>query len=167
MKNLFSLLLFTSCLLLVSCKGEQGETGPAGADGKDGNANIMSFTKNVQENDWVLAFNGQVAYFDVQIPELDAEILNKGLIMVYFKDTDINAWTAWPYSLSVSDFTVSYSFFPEIGYVELGTSGLNTDAPTPNGIARIVLASAQGLAQHPKLDWTDYEAVQKAIQDVE
>ena len=91
MKKLLIVLLVGFTIL--SCQKE----GPAGADGQDGNANVKSYEKTVNPNQWYdLSDEWVTAYAaDFQMPEITQKIVDEGAVLVYFKTNGLYIMLPW------------------------------------------------------------------------
>lgn len=68
-------------------QGEQGEQGPQGEQGEPGTANVMySDWANTELGNSIAASS---ASFDIDAPEIDADMLNFGTILVYARRVDL------------------------------------------------------------------------------
>ena len=164
MKKLFFFLLLAGMTTMMACKGEQGDPGPAGvmgADGIDGNANIQNYFTTFTSSAWVTE-NANRIHVDLNIPTITSDILNTGLVVTYFQDIGSTYWLALPFTYSFPGGSQSYHVEVNPGEIRLTSS--SSSSPFSGGLnVRVVTASADGLAQNPNLDWSNYEAVASAL----
>lgn len=166
MKNynskLIALLLVALSLNFSSCKkAEKGPAGPQGAPGKDGNANVKNLTIFVNANEWVY----KPGTFEVTklVPELTADIINKGAVMVYMGDT--GSWEALPATnVDPDGFAVTFNYIIEAGKLILyGTYNSSVTMPAgtiESGDYKIVLIAGSARAANPNLNLLNYNEVQ-------
>ncbi|MBL7825189.1 MAG: hypothetical protein JNJ57_01070 [Saprospiraceae bacterium] len=166
MKHLFLFLLTAGLSLMLSCKGDQGDQGLPGrdgVDGKDGNANVKSYTKRVEANQWeIVGTLGSSIVIPTNI--ITQDIVDQGMVAVYFKDDVVGEWIAWPYTVTLPppiNITSSYLYVVQLGQVELINYRSDLSPSGQSGFVRIVAISADGKVQNPDLDWNDFHAVEK------
>ncbi len=99
-------VLLVAALLIAGCEGDAGPTGPAG------NANVKVGTISPTNAQWIAYSNWTMTtevgtetahstrYVDIAVPEITADIIAKGAVLVYFEaETGSDRWTALPYEL--------------------------------------------------------------------
>ena len=126
--------LAISFLTLTSCspedgqdgaQGQQGVAGQDGIDGQDGNANVQTGTVDLVNEDWLwqgnFAFNHQgggfssswfTRYVDLAIAEIDTDIDENGLVLVFFKATTNGGWQPLPFQFT----SFGAGYFTHIAY---------------------------------------------------
>jgi len=122
MKKKYSYLLLA--LLTITSTGciIEDSVGPEGPQGPPGNANVFSLGFDFFLSDAVI--NGAVASVQYDIPDLTANVVDEGAILLFFRDQ--GTWTAMPYTFGVEsvdlpavDYTVSFGFGYEVGFLEV------------------------------------------------
>ncbi len=118
MKNLVFILLIGLTIVFVGCEKE-GPTGPAGADGTDGNAHVVSKTFVVYSTEWEEYQASGYTIYEVtkDFTEVTTEMVANGAIIAYMKNEDF--YVALPWTVSINNFSVSYSYGFSDGYVSL------------------------------------------------
>jgi hypothetical protein len=100
----------------------------------------------------------------MQVQDITQEILDKGAVMVYM-DNGNNEWIALPCTIPIDgNYSSTYTPVHSLGKVRVwktDTDLLTIDPGITN--MKVVVVSEHGLAQKPDLDWTDYDAVSKAL----
>jgi hypothetical protein len=101
---------------------------------------------------------------DISEPLITQDVIDNGAVMVY-KSNDNGGWVALPCTLPIDDtYASTFSFVMYEGGVTVWKT--DTDLLTLDpGIStfKVVILSQHGLIQHPNLDLTDYEAVEKEL----
>jgi hypothetical protein len=160
-------LILVSLTILNSCKKDDDSAyQPVG---NYGNANIVNsevFTLNDWSIDWLDATNFSYSSY-VSWPVITQDILDHGLVMVYWKSFD--QWQALPVSYSAASFSTSKNFLLQPGQVIIDYFGYSTFGPDPVSYVtgqqvRIVAVSAQTLAAYPHTDWNNYNEVKQTLQ---
>lgn len=129
--------LFTACEGPTGPAGPQGPagadgaTGPAGPQGPTGNANVISGDTLIVDADWeagtrqldlgtstgVTAFGKVARYLEIDVPEITADVVSAGVVMVWFEhapSTQAGIYTQLPYSFRFLSSTQAWNFHPEI-----------------------------------------------------
>lgn len=122
MKRLSQQLLFAGLILIASGCVIEESVGPEGAQGPPGNANVFSLDFDFLLSD--AAYNGAVASVQYDVPDLTANVVDEGAILMFFRDQ--GTWTAMPYTFGVEsqdlpavDYTISVGFGYEVGFLEV------------------------------------------------
>jgi hypothetical protein len=99
---------------------------------------------------------------DITEPLINQDVIDNGAVMVY-KSNDNGGWVALPCTLPIdATYASTYSFVIYDGGVTIWKT--DTDLLTLDpGVTtfKVVILSKHGLIQHPNLDLTDYDAVEK------
>ena len=161
-------VLFTSCQK-EGPEGPQGPAGPAGPQGpqgEEGNANVMSFSFDLNSTDWVdNGTSGDPGFFisqDLVVTELTEDILNTGLILVYFANFD-DSWQQLPAFIVNSTFTQKFDYTATLGLISLKVQATDNLASNFNGEIRVVLATADIIEGLEGIDTSDMYAVLAAL----
>lgn len=126
---------------------------------KYGNTDITSDT-------YVVGWTFDDPSYKTQISEplINQDIIDNGAVMVYMSNGN-GGWIALPYTLPIDNtYASTYSFVLYDGGVTVWKT--DTDMLTLDpGITtfKIVILSQHGLIQHPDIDLTDYESVEKEL----
>lgn len=182
MKNLFTFLLLLSFSAFFSCKGEQGDMGlpgqdgidgtdgqdgQDGKDGQDGNANVISINSMISSTAWVQIAPDKYT-LEFFVPQITQDIADNGLVMVYFKTSyiglDGTTWTALPITIARSNYTESFVFGVKTGKIVFTNTSNDNNPGAISCPVRIILATSEGLARNPDLDWINYELVKETFQ---
>ncbi|MBB3055059.1 hypothetical protein [Mucilaginibacter gotjawali] len=121
--------------------GPPGNPGPTGPAGK--NANVFSDVFTLKGSDWL--WNSQYVYetspgsyteyftryYVRPNSKINADVLNNGMVLVYFTPSPVNnpnQWEPLPYQFDSSfGFTYNYEFVPAVGQVTLHYFFIQTD----------------------------------------
>jgi len=169
--------------------GPTGPKGPTGPQGPTGNANVKVDTFTVRNAQWLYSSiywfssggstsQGYYSRYHVRnIPSINADILTKGMILVYFTSSDgpnSNIWTPMPFSFIDNyngAFTYNYAYVTAAGKVTLhfffakigAASVLPTLStfPLPDMKVKIIVVSGQILAgaRTANVDLNNYQEV--------
>lgn len=164
-------LAFSSC---IGPRGPQGPQGNDGLDGLDGNANVWSINYLALASDWydvgVPGENGYYLALDFDVPEIDNIIVNSGVVMVYYRETDSSPWTALPYTFISHDFDYieKLDFIYDLSFVGIQSQASDREATAYAGTYRVIVADAVPIGK-TDIDWTDYDVVSEylGLDDVE
>jgi hypothetical protein len=124
-----------------------------------GNTDITSDTYTVS---WT--FDDPSYKTDIPEPLITQDIIDNGAVMVYISNNN-GGWVALPFTLPM-DNTYSSTFSYVLYNGGLTVWKTDTDMLTLDpGMTtfKVVILSQHGLIQHPGLDLTDYEAVEKEL----
>lgn len=155
-------LLFTAAIVTTSCvRVVDGPAGPQGPAGQNGNANVISINYEVFDNNWYdVGTPGADDYFlalDLDVPEITADIVNSGLVLVYYRPDNQSPWFALPYT--VISHSPSYmeklDFIYDVAFVGMQSKASDRNASAWNGTFRIVIASGVPVGK-TALDYSDY-----------
>lgn len=162
-----SQLLLTLALVLGStgCIIEES-VGPEGPPGPPGNANVFSLGFDFFVADAV--FNGAVASVQYDVPDLNANVVDEGAVLMFFRDQ--RTWTAMPYTFGVEsldlpavDYTISFGFGYEVGFLEVFYEA-STDAvdlsQLPDREMKLVVIDGFYYGKNA-VDLTDWETVKE------
>jgi len=170
--KLFSLSIAAS-LFLSSCvvdQGPVGPTGPQGRDGRDGNAEVFSINYLAEESDWYdVGFPGDPGYYialDLDVPEIDQDIVDNGVVLVYYRETPTNAWTTLPYTFISHDpeYIEKLDMIYALEFVGIQSMASDRSAVPYTGTFRVIVAPGIGLGKSAggKVDLS-YESVAKQL----
>jgi len=159
MKKIILFAAFTALLSGCAKDGDPGAQGPAG------NANVKSFSFSTTPGSWIT--NGTVGqsnhakYVEFSIPEITQDILDDGMVLVYWDlGTGINPLpTVLPLSSSVFMNMFTYS---SLGKVEVDLQLSDLQTPNTTGVNwsyKVVVASGFNRITHPEIDWKNYNSV--------
>lgn len=170
-------------------QGPTGPKGPTGPQGPTGNANVKVDTFTLRNAQWLSSSiywfaiggsssQGYVSRYHVRnIPSVNADILSKGMVLVYFtssKSGEPNMWTPMPFSFldnNTGAYTYNYAYATDIGKVTLyfffARIGAASVAPSistyplPDVKVKIVVVTGQILAgaRSANVDLKNYQAV--------
>ena len=171
MKLLLICFLTTSFISLNSCSpedgqdGAQGPQGPQGVagqdgvdgqDGEDGNANVQTGTVDLVNEDWLwnsnysfsIGANGSsttswfTRYADLTVPEIDMDIDENGLVLVYFKPTSNSGWTPLPFQFNAfgSDYFTHIVYESSVGNIRLHYFWTPNQGATPTNLSTFIIA---------------------------
>lgn len=176
--NRFSVILMAvTVLALGSCKkgdigpegpqgiqGEKGDKGDKGAKGNTGNANVKSRTFLPANITWrqTTLFSTNYVTASLSVPEITADIIANGMVMVYGGFFWGDPWSALPISYFESGRTVNFSYGIKSGSVTLRMHYSSNAVPTAPGIQfRVVVVEGQAAqaAMQEKLQLNDYHQV--------
>lgn len=175
-KNVLLLLIFSLILFGCEKEGPVGPEGPAGkdgvngSDGNDGNANVQSITKSIAYGDWQASGTaGEDLYYyvEISIPEITAQIVQDGTVMVYYKESN-DFYYALPstfnwYSSYLGYYyhtTLRFSFKTGIVRIEIEDSNMNTYRPESTVEFKIVVIAGSTL-KNLSIDLTNYQDVKE------
>lgn len=178
MKNLLKYCIYSTLIFaaIFSCEGPVGPIGPQGTQGSQGSQGDQgeSGTANVIYSEWfsptawlTISFDGKTnEYFDKSAPDINAEILNSAVVMVYTSisgDNPANGIKALPVYLNLVDAHIYFG--ASDGSIRIWAYALNDDeAPglRPEWFSfRYVIIPGGTLASGriANVDLMDYEAV--------
>ena len=162
-------ILMVMFILLDACKAEKGDVGPigpAGANGANGATGAVggtgaTGTANVIYSDWIsVTFTGSLTSCagTITAPKLTQEILDKGLVQTYFKNTIglVNSLNFYQPN-GATPFTLwAYN---TVGKINMNGANFNPSSPTY--LYRYILVPGGVGARRSAVDYADYEAVKK------
>ena len=157
-----SMFILTLCAGSFSCEGPEGpegEMGLQGPSGQDGNANVT--VKTVNNVIWTEAnFLGRTANsFVISDTDINQDVLDNSLILVYFKLFGEDIWYpmaySYPYSSGNSEIiTYTYSLNTLTVYA------LSTSGPLNAGISQIKYVIIAGTTVSGSVDLNNFEELQ-------
>ncbi|MEM6801763.1 MAG: hypothetical protein AAF696_10205 [Bacteroidota bacterium] len=168
--KLFSLSL-AAALIFPACVVDEGPIGPPGRDGRDGNAEVFSINYLAEESDWYdVGLPGDAGYYialDLDVPEIDQDIVDNGVVLVYYRETPTNAWTALPYTFISHDpeYIEKLDMIYALEFVGIQSMASDRSAVPYTGTFRVIVAPGIGLGKSAtgKMDISDYESVAKQL----
>ncbi len=108
-----AVLILLLGIAISSCKGDDGTDGaigPAGTDGQDGNANVIY-------SNWIIPTWSAGSFYSVQVQEyyittteLSLDVVNNGVVFMYWKNLYDDIWTLPSSGLGgnlILDFTIA------------------------------------------------------------
>jgi hypothetical protein len=159
-----SLFLFAFLLSFSACTIENGPgpAGPAGPPGPAGNANVVS-TEQIVLNTWI--YNNQQNWYaaNINVPEITADVLNTGLVMVY-QQLNGGANPVWiPLPDTYGNLTTNYDFYRG-GLTVYRFNVDNTIPIAPTGmVIRIVVIPDSYRRSNPETNWQNYQETKAAL----
>lgn len=152
--------LFLSALLLA-CEGPEGPVGPEGPEGPEGpqgpqgpagNANVVSDTTTVSDEDWeegniyfqtspTSSLSRSALIDTLEVPEITQEIYDGGKVQVYLKTIsshlgDDHLWTPLPHEILAfgGEYYYNFTFKYDVGelYLYYYYTANGPDASTPD-----------------------------------
>ncbi|MEM7656554.1 MAG: hypothetical protein AAF399_10530 [Bacteroidota bacterium] len=143
-------------------RGPQGPQGPPGATGADGNANVISINYAADAGHWYdVGTPGVEGYFlalDLEVPEITADIVEFGLVLVYYRADDQSPWTALPFT-KIShnpEYIEKLDMIYDQAFVGMQSQGSDMEATAYEGTFRVIVASAVPVGK-TEIDYSDYE----------
>lgn len=127
---------------------------------KYGKAEIISNTYTVS---WTYAFPSYKTL--ISEPLITQDIIDNGAVMVYMSHGNGGGWIALPCTLPQdATYSSAYSFVIYDGGLSVWKTDTDMYTLDPGTKTfKVVILSQQGLIQHPGLDLTDYETVEKEL----
>ncbi len=156
---LLSTLFIAGCKKTTGPKGDTGATGPAGPSGTS-SMQVMTFT--TATGDWTLynwPYNYQEAVLSVS--GITSSVVTSGDVRVYMMDASSTSWIGMPYSFVTNQYSYKY----KSGQVILNLTLSNAGTPANPGVQqfKVVVMPPAFMANHPDVDWNDYNSVQKYL----
>jgi len=163
MKNQKTIFLFTFsiCVILIIGCAKDGETGP---QGPQGNANVVSVTKNVASNDWIMS--DPIYYVDLTASNISQDILNGGTIQVFMESTtEIGVWLNLPWVQTYSSYFSTFNFNYSLGSVRVSKYDSDNTQTSNPGVRSFKIVAIAGSARHanPNVDWTNYSEIESTF----
>ncbi len=154
--------LFSSC----AKEGPAGPAGTNGTNGKDGNANVKSQSYFITGSEWTYA-SGEATLTKL-MPQITADIIANGVVMVYAKPAGSATWDAMPTSYAdPSGVVLSLGYSIDTGKLNLywsWNSAVQLSASViGNNDFRVVVISGSALARHPEVNVRDYKQVEEIL----
>jgi hypothetical protein len=160
-------------IFLDACKAEKGEVGPIGATGAvgatgakgdkgDTGATGAAGTANVIYSPWsVISINtGSSAPYtaEVSAPQITQDILDKGLVLSFFRNVSSLEVFPLPYSFPTSSTTTQEGYASYIvGKIKLRSNITLSSV----GFRYVIIPGGVAGGRRAAVDYTDYEAVKK------
>jgi len=132
-------------------QGEPGEDGSNGQDGADGNANVITETMVLTNDDWLWGGqwnsfqNGQVIlisttrYVDLNVPELTKDIEDNGMVLLFVKPSANSSWQPMPYRNELGDFSENILYETSSKKIRIHFTWLGSGRPPSNVLESLVL----------------------------
>lgn len=162
--------LLTSCPGPMGPEGEKGNPGIQGPQGVAGQTGAQgpAGTANVIYSSWITAtsivsgsyFSRAGSYFDLTVPKLTQEILDKGMVLTYWKPAGNNQ-AIIPLPASTGDVTGS-ELYPEYKVSRIRIWLFNTGTFSTSNQFRYVIIPGSVNARKANIDYSNYEEVKKA-----
>ncbi len=182
-KQLILCSIYFMMLSLIACsKGENGDIGPAGSVGAkgakgptgdlgivDAKGMISSSWLAVKGSDWRASSSANSYFVSFVLPNITADIINKGMLYVYWKpETTTNAGWALPYfsastGLRFYSLVVMSNNEAIIQFYQTVTPPSSTFSTANNVSFRFVFVPASAGARMSNVDWTNYEEAKKVL----
>ena len=156
--TILTVLIFTSCKKGDSGPaGPVGPAGPTGVAGPEGNANVSVDTFTLTSSDWLwnssysfTTENGSYTsyftrYHDRSFSKLTADVLDKGIVLVYFTSSSATNSSQWT-PLNFSFLAFSYQYYYHVAYETFAGKLRLHYFYTPNGPGGTVPYSALATA---------------------
>ena len=135
--------------------GEDGTDGEDGTNGEDGNANVWVGTVALTNADWVWNSSYSFSYgtgattsfftryVNLNVPEIDAEIDDTGLVLVYFKATSTGGWQPLPFQFSSfgNDYETHIVYETSVGNIRLHYFWRANQGSIPSGLDTYTIAN--------------------------
>ena len=144
--------------------GPQGQDGLNGRDGLDGNANVISINYAADPSHWYdVGTPGEDDYFmalDLDVPEITQDIVDNGLVLVYYRADTQDPWTALPYTIVSHnpDYIEKLDFIYDLGFVGMQSQASDRNATAYEGIFRVIVATAIPVGKM-EVDYSNYHEV--------
>lgn len=122
---MYRLLILCFLFFSVSACTKEGKQGPAG------NANVRSVSFSIQTTDW--KYQAGIAALEQQVPEISADIYNKGSVAVYWNID--NKWVALPVTYPKDSITQSMGYDYSTGKLRIFVTNSNGKTPDSLGTA--------------------------------
>jgi hypothetical protein len=164
---LLSASLFVSCAQEgpIGPRGPQGPQGPSGPQGPAGqSADVISINYAADASHWYdVGVPGEDGYFlalDLEVPEITQDIVDFGLVLVYYRIDNQSPWIALPYTnISYTpDYVEKLDVIYNLGFVGLQSQATDRQANAYEGTFRVIVASAIPISK-TEMDYHDYDAV--------
>ena len=150
----FFLLSFTACTI--------NESPVPGPQGPPGNANVIS-TEPIILNTWF--YNAQYRWYaaSINVPEITANVVNTGLVMVYQQITSGPNPVWIPLPDTYRNVTTNYDF--SVGNLTVYSFNVDNTTPiAPTGkVVRIVVIPNSFRKANPDANWHNYEETKEIL----
>ena len=153
----FFLLSFTACTI-----HESDVPGPVGPPGPAGNANVIS-TEPITLNTWFYEASPNWYVADIDAPEITADVVNTGLVMVYQRIQSGQNPVWIPLPDTYGNVTTNYDFYRG----GLSVYSFNVDNTTPIAptgmVVRFVVIPDSFRKANPTANWKNYEVTKEIL----
>jgi hypothetical protein len=159
-KNMLMIAIICPLISLGGCKGEKGETGPSGPAA---NANVHSMQLAIATADWLNSTTAGVVYYSKTIPQITANVVNGGTVLVYYQ-LATGIWATIPNSLvntSGQSYTLQYIYGLDGGVGGMQIVMGSTASLKFNATFKIVIID--GKLDLSKINIKDYDEVRKSL----
>ncbi|MBN8703186.1 MAG: hypothetical protein J0M08_08975 [Bacteroidetes bacterium] len=163
LKTITAIILTTSLFLTIaSCKKEAGPAGADGTNGTNGNANVKSQTDTVTTWTWDAA--GSYKYSNISVPNLTADIVANGAVLVYLKTTS-GTWAPLARTIALTASTsMNQRFVYTTGNVQIIIQNSDLSQPTVSSLTfKIVCIAGSAMAKQKDVDFRNYTAVKETF----
>lgn len=132
-------------------QGPQGLAGQDGVDGEDGNANVQTGTVNLTNGDWLWNSSYTFAtssgglntswfsrYVDIVVAEINDDIDQNGVVLVYFKASSGGGWQPLPFqftSFGAGTYITNIAFESSVGNIRLHYFWTPNTGSVPAGLS--------------------------------
>jgi hypothetical protein len=170
MKNLLLVLAVLLTMFFSSCEvyTTPGPQGPAGVSGPPGNANVQTWFFTIAPYHWSTygnpGFSDHSKYVILSIPQLNADYVDYGLVMVYLESGG-GSYTPLPITAAsgATDTWIYNYVSPYQVEVDVQLANLQTPVINTNYGFKVVAVSGYFRKAHPNINWNNYADVQKAL----
>lgn len=158
----FASLVLMAVIASACVRVQDGPQGPQGPPGQDGNANVISINYQATSENWYDVGNpGEDDYFlalDLDVPEITSDIVNSGLVLVYYRPDSDSPWFALPYTVISHnpEYMEKLDFIYDLGFVGMQSKATDRNASAWEGTFRVIVASAVPVGKKA-LNIADYE----------
>ncbi|GAA4806834.1 hypothetical protein GCM10023231_40030 [Olivibacter ginsenosidimutans] len=147
-------------------QGEKGDKGDKGSKGDQGNANVITRTFTANKITWTssVIFSTNYVVATLSVPEITADIVNNGAVMVYGGFFWESPWSALPLSFYETGKTNHFTYGIKAGSVTLRVHNSSNTAPSAPGIAFkvvVIAGKAATAAKNNQVDLNNYQTVKQ------
>lgn len=157
------LMLLLAVVMGVSGCGKEGPAGPIGPEGPAGpTGNAQVTVSNITSANWYL--NAPSWFLNLEVPALTEVILNSGVVLVYMKIGEHFHQLPGTFYFS-NQYSVSFGVSSTVNAVRVSytRSDWGMDLSPGAQTFKVVVMTASARQQNPRLDYSNYEAVQRAL----
>ncbi len=168
-------LMIAALFFLASCEGDVGPVGPVGPPGPQGPSGpqgpagesaTFSIKFSVFSTDWSsvgeVGDDGHFLFLNIEVPEITADIVENGIVLVYYRANDVDPWFFLPFTevnnVAGEEFIEVLDYIYGLGFVELRSIANDRGSTAFEGTFRIIVAQATPL-EKKGIDYSDYDAV--------
>lgn len=157
--SLFAAFLVAILTISGACEGPVGPVGPEGPPGIPGAdaKELISIKYEVLEGDWVANGNvGEPGYFlelDFDVPEITQNIIENGVVLVYYYPPDAGYKVMLPYTFISADdppYTELLDFIMGTGFINLKSQADDFQATQFTGIFQLIIGEAIPIGFEPE-----------------